>query len=176
MISRHASQKSADKSSRVNTSSRVNFRYLKSPEKSERYNLSRQEVKAANKEINRLQKLLEKATQEDGLNLSSDIHDSLFFNQSESYYTFFTVAQPISELLHFFHCFYVYKKRKMQHYLAFISLWTVMVYVKGTAECFTFSHTVLQVIYCLPSHELCLWDCSLIETFLPFIFRAPLQI
>ena len=51
---------------------------MKSPEKSERYNLSRQEVKAANKEINRLQKLLEKATQEDGLNLSSDIHDSLF--------------------------------------------------------------------------------------------------
>ena len=78
MISRHTNQKSADKSSRVNTSSRVNFRYLKSPEKSERYNLSRQEVKAANKEINRLQELLEKATQEDGLNLSSDIHDSLF--------------------------------------------------------------------------------------------------
>ena len=65
MISRHTSQKSADKSSRVNTSSRVNFRYLKSPEKSERYNLSHQEVKGANKEINRLQKLLEKATQED---------------------------------------------------------------------------------------------------------------
>ena len=51
---------------------------MKSPEKSERYNLPHQEVKAANKVINRLQKLLEKATQEDGLNLSSDIHDSLF--------------------------------------------------------------------------------------------------
>ena len=56
--------------------------------------------------------------------------DSLFFNQSESYYTFalltvcfstnqrgitlFTVAQPISKLLHFFHCLYVHEK----HYMA----------------------------------------------------------
>ena len=31
--------------------------------------------------------------------------DSLFFNQSESYYTFCTVAQRISELLHFFALF-----------------------------------------------------------------------
>ena len=29
--------------------------------------------------------------------------DSLFFNQLESYYTFCTAAQPISELLHFLH-------------------------------------------------------------------------
>ena len=36
--------------------------------------------------------------------------DSLFFNQSESYYTFCTVVQPISELLHFFHCLHVQEK------------------------------------------------------------------
>ena len=35
---------------------------------------------------------------------------SLFFNQSESYYTFCTVVQPISELLHFFHGLHVQEK------------------------------------------------------------------
>ena len=61
----------------MSTSSLVNFRYLNSPEKTERYNQSRQEVKAANNEVARLQKLLEKATEKDGVSLSSDVHDSL---------------------------------------------------------------------------------------------------
>ena len=78
MASRHISLKSTNRSARVSTSSRVNFRYLKSPEKSERYNLSRQEAKVANKEVIRLQKLLENTTQRDGVSLSSDVHNTLF--------------------------------------------------------------------------------------------------
>ena len=74
MVSRHTSLKSTN---RVSTNSPVNFRYLTSPEKSERYSQSRQEVKAANKEVNRLQKLLDKAMQRDGMSLCSDDHNSL---------------------------------------------------------------------------------------------------
>ena len=47
--------------------------------------------------------------------------DSLFFNQSESYYTFsLLLSQSVS--YYTFFTVYMYKKNMLQHYLAFISL------------------------------------------------------
>ena len=74
MASRHISHKSTN---RVSTSSRVNFRYLTSPEKSERYSQTRHAMLAANKDVNRLQKLLDKAVQRDGVSICSDDHNYL---------------------------------------------------------------------------------------------------
>ena len=67
-------QKSSSPSHRLSTSSRVNVRYLSTPEKSKRYTGLRSRFESINKENKRLKETIRFLTQSHGIQLQSDIH------------------------------------------------------------------------------------------------------